>query len=85
MINEYDLKLLDNFLSSPFIPDEMRPLLTQLIGAVALLVLLGISWGFGASAAITYTEPESDSVSVWYFILQVGSRSVYVERHQAEQ
>ncbi|XP_033639830.1 adhesion G-protein coupled receptor G6-like [Asterias rubens] len=51
--------------------DEMRPLLTQLIGAVALLVLLGISWGFGASAAITYTEPESDSVSVWYFILQM--------------
>ncbi|XP_022082138.1 adhesion G-protein coupled receptor G2-like [Acanthaster planci] len=50
--------------------DERRSLLTQLIGAVALLVLLGISWGFGASAAITYTQPDEDNVSVGYFILQ---------------
>ncbi|XP_038044612.1 adhesion G-protein coupled receptor G6-like [Patiria miniata] len=50
--------------------DERRSLLTQLMGAVALLVLLGISWGFGASAAITYTQPDEDTVSVGYFILQ---------------
>lgn len=58
--------------------DGRRSKLSQLRGAVALMVLLGLTWSLGAASAANYRQYDNDDPPVTAIALQVNPSSLEI-------